>query len=129
MSANLFSIQELSLDRLNLILYKIKENLDDDENLLVTPFTIDIKINAIPKEPLNFFISKMKKVGFFIETSDSSNQQENRSFTIKITKVPTILFKRLKQKNENDILLILNNLIETELKVKTHIINLNKLDT
>ena len=65
----------------------------------------------------------MKKVGFYIETCVSpnqaiANQQENRTLTIRITKIPTILFKRLKQKNENDILLILNNLIETHLKVK-----------
>ncbi len=89
----------------------------------MTPFNKEIKISSIPEKVLHYFISKMKKVGFYIETCDSSNQAianqlENKTLTIRITKIPTILFKRLKLKNENDILLILNNLIETHLKVK-----------
>jgi hypothetical protein len=91
--------------------------LDENENLLVSPYTLEIKINPIPEIALNFFISKMKRIGFYIEASDRTNQQKDNSLIIKITQVPTILFKKLKHKNENDILLVLNNLIETQLKV------------
>ena len=93
--------------------------MDDNENLLVSllDIPIELTISSIPKVALNFFLSEMKRFGFYIVLNDESFNEKDKSIKIKLVNVPTILIKKIKNKNKNDVLLMLNSLIETHLKV------------
>ena len=113
-----FVPSSLSLRKFNIILIGLysKENLDESqENLLVAPLAIPIElhVSSMPETALGLFEFRMKQFGFFIET----RAHLDKNHTVKIMKMPKILIKKLNNKSENDIMLLLNNLIDSQLKV------------
>lgn len=98
----------------------IKENVNESGHVL--PHKIEppiyLKISSISEALLANLKSNIEKFGFELEIENCEhNQSLNlKNYTIQIVKLPRILSKKLKNKND-DILSILNKLFEGEFKV------------